>query len=192
MNNTPRTHIVTKGNTRTPIGALLTQGGKPVDLASLTVQAVIKDAKTKLIVQAATSVGVVKQPTSAFTVDVSSNRIISNDHRVNAGDQVIVSSATTLPGGLAAATRYFARDVEDNSFALALTRTGRLTSIADAGTGTHSYFVVGSVTYDFASGNVSAAGAYWLYFVVTDGSGEKDTFPHDDEKLKVEVVDPGF
>lgn len=191
MNNTPRTHTVTKGNTRTPIGALLTQGGKPVDLGSLTVQAVIEDDAGEAV-QAATSTGVVKHPTSTFTVDVSGNLILSNDHRVNAGDQVIVSSSTTLPAGLSAATRYFARDVEDNSFALATTRHGPIVAITDAGTGTHSYYVVGSVTYDFASGNVDEAGTYWLWFVVTDGSSEKDTFPHDGRKVKIEVVDPGF
>jgi hypothetical protein len=187
--NNPQTHTRTLTDTRTPLGAKLTQGGKPIDLTGLTVYATM-ESDDGTVEQSPTVTGVTIQPTTTFTADVSGNRLVANDHRVEVGDQIIVATETTLPGGLAAATRYFARDVEDNSFAVATTRDGLPVTITSAGTGAHTYYVVGSVEYDFAESNVDVAGDYWFWFVVSEG-GETDTFPHDGRKFKVVIVDSG-
>lgn len=189
MSNELQKHTRTKGDTRTPIGALLVQGGKPVDLAGKTVSVIVEqnDGESE---QAETSTGVTAHPTFTFTADVNNNWILHNDHRVKPGDQIVVSSTTTLPGGLTASTRYFARDVEDNCFRLAATRAGTAIDITSAGTGTHIYYVVGSVQYTPAAEVVDAAGVYWVWFVVAE-SGADDHFPHDGRKLMLVVVDNG-
>lgn len=186
--NTLRVHTRTKGDTRTPLGAKLVQNGKPVDLAGKTVTVIIEqddgDAE-----QAETATGVTAHPTFTFTADTTNDFLVCNDHRVEEGDQIIVSnSGGGLPTGLSASTRYFARDVEDNCFKVAATRNGTPVDITGAGTGTNSFYVVGSVQYDFSSGNTDTAGFYWLWFVVAESS-EDDTFPHDGKKLRVEIVE---
>lgn len=188
--NTLHVHTRTKGDIRTPLGCILTQNGKPVDLSGLTVTVVIEqedgDAE-----QAETSTGVTAHPAFTFTVDTTSDWIVRNSHVVKAGDQIIVSnSGGALPTGLSASTRYFARDVEDNVFKVAATRNGTAIDISGAGTGTHSFYVVGSVQYDFSAGNTDTAGNYWLWYRVAE-SAEIDHFPHDGKKLAVRIVDTG-
>lgn len=190
MNNTPHTYTRTKGDTRTPLGCILMQNGKPVDLAGLTVTVVIEqedgDAE-----QVDTATGVTAHPTFTFTADATNDYIVRNSHLVKTGDQIIVSnSGGALPAGMAASTRYFARDVEDNCFKVALTRNGNVVDITGAGTGTHSFYVVGSVQYDFSTANMNEAGNYWLWFRTSEG-GEIDHFPHDGKKLMVTIVDTG-
>ena len=53
------------------------------------------------------------------------------------GDRIRVASSATLPGGLAANTNYFVRDVSGQTFKLAKTLGGDPLDITSAGSGTH-------------------------------------------------------
>ena len=98
------------------------------------------------------------------------------------------SQGGALPSGLAASTRYFAVNVNENTFGLAAT-PGGASVIAGAGTGTQSYYIVGMVLYDWQTADVSAAAiGNRLYFKVYNGSSETDTYP----TAKNGTKNPGF
>lgn len=61
-------------------------------------------------------------------------------HGLALGNRVKVSSADTLPTGLAAATNYFIVEVDTDDFKLSATRGGDPIAYTDAGTGTHTVF----------------------------------------------------
>lgn len=187
MPNQLTTHSVTVGDTLRPLGVIITRNGKPFDISSYTVKVRgYNDDGTAWIAE--TTTGVTAQPTTTFTASASSDWLVSNDHSVREGDQVVLSnSGGALPAGLAASTRYFARDVTPNNFRLAVTPDGSVVDITDAGTGTHSYYVVGTVQYDFQAADVDTAGTYWLWFGLYSGS-ERETVPHDGRRLRIEVV----
>jgi hypothetical protein len=46
----------------------------------------------------------------------------------------------------------------------------------------------GEVQYTFSSGDVDTAGTYYGYFIVIDGSSNRDTFPvrHQDLKIRIQ------
>ena len=71
-------------------------------------------------------------------------------HGFQTGDRVRVSSATTLPAGLSAATTYYVIYVSANTFKLATTdanaTAGTAIDITDTGTGTHSIVGYENVT----------------------------------------------
>lgn len=185
--NTPQTHEITKGNLRTPLGALLAQGGEPIDLASLTVTFFMLDNAGASVVAESTT-GVTKQPTQTFTVDTTENRLICNAHRVQVGQQIVVSnSGGSLPSGLSSATRYFVVARTPNFFKVSFIPNGAPVDITAAGSGTHSFYVVGTVQKEFLAADVDTEGDYWAWFNVEE-SNEKDTFPVDGRKLMVKIV----
>ncbi len=64
---------------------------------------------------------------------------VSAPHGLNIGDRVRVSSATTLPAGLAAATNYFVLTVPSTTtLTLSATSGGAVVNITDTGTGVHT------------------------------------------------------
>lgn len=187
-------HVVNVGDIQKPFGfKLVRPSGQPVDLASLTVKVFGKtDAGAAWITE--TDTGVTKHPTTTFTVDTTRDELIANDHKVKHGDQVVLSnSGGGLPTGLAASTRYFAIDVTPNRFRVSLTPNGRLVDITGSGTGTQSFYVVGSGQYDFVAGDVDTAGRFWLWVRTYDGSSEPETFPivaqDKDRGLPVKIVE---
>lgn len=189
-------HTIQKADTLTPIGRILTKGGKPVDLSSLTVKVLGKknDGTAWIATAVGSQTGITAHPATTFTADAATDRITANGHKAENGMEVVLSNAGgALPTGLAASTRYFVKDVDANSFALALTTNGPVVDITGAGTGTHSFYIVGSVQYDFQTADVAAAGTFWLWFKAYDGSSEIDTFPvirqNDNRGLRVEIVD---
>jgi hypothetical protein len=171
----PRNDIRAKGDRRTGFSAVLTQGGKPVDLAGKTVQFGIFIGTEELL--AYTSTGVTVHPTRAFVVNTSRNSIIANGHNVESGMEVVLAnSGGGLPSGLTAGVRYYACDVEPNSFRLREWLSGPVVSITSAGTGTHTFYIVGSVTYAIAAGVTDLPDRYDERWTVTEG-GLVDTFP---------------
>lgn len=166
-------HLVTKTNTKSAVAFVLKQNGKPIALSGLTVKVLGKtDSYAAWITEGTT--GVSQEPTSTFTA-ASNGLVTAVNHRVQEGDQIIVSSTGTLPTGLSASTPYFAVGVTDNAFGLASVPGGQ-SVITAAGSGTHSFYRKGEVVYDWQSADLASTGSYRLYFNVYDGS-EYDTFP---------------
>jgi hypothetical protein len=163
---------VTKGNTLFPLNSIITNGnGDPIDLSGYTVKfrMVEKDDTTSVIVNDGTT-GITAHPTQNFTASATTDRLTCNGHGVQAGNQIIVSnSGGGLPTGLAASTRYFATEVGANSFKLAETENGAPIDITGAGTGTHSFYILGSVQYDWQSGDVDEAGEFYAWFKLFSG-----------------------
>lgn len=77
--------------------------------------------------------------TDTFTTSATAGSYITfaND-TITDGVKIRVSSATTLPAGLVAATDYYAVDSDTNRCRLSLTRGGASVAITDAGTGVHT------------------------------------------------------
>src|SRR5687768_3837104 len=110
------THRITISDTLLPLNTVIRHAnGDPVDLSLYTVTFVMEqeDGTAEL---AETATGVTAHPTQAFTADTSTSHLKCNAHGVKEGDIVIVASTTTLPTGLTASTRYFARDVSTDRF----------------------------------------------------------------------------
>lgn len=174
------------GDTLTPIGMTLIQSENPVDLAGKTLKFVAYDSVSGTAVVTETASNVTAHPTFTFTADTTENRLKCNGHVAREGDQVVVSSTVTLPTGLAASTRYFVRDVEKNSFRVAEYETGDVVDITAAGSGTHSFYVVGHVQYDWQTADVASKRQMRAFFKVFDGS-ESQTFPSDEDGYPVWV-----
>lgn len=186
------THKIMKGDTRTPIGRVLTQGGQPVDLTGLTVKWIGYKADGTSWFAERTD-GITAQPTTAFTVDTTDKWVIANGHKARIGDQLLLTTSSALPAGLATSTRYFVRDVTPNKFKVSLLPDGSVVDITGSGTGTHSFTIVGSVQGDLQTADVATATGLKgnkLWFRVYDGS-EYDTFPAEDEAIVVVIEEVG-
>lgn len=83
-------------------------------------------------------------PQANFTAAVT-GIITSSAHGLLEGDVVQVSSTVALPSGLSAATNYYVISPTTNTFKLSATRGGTSVTIADTGTGTHTYKLKGKV-----------------------------------------------
>jgi hypothetical protein len=184
-------HVITVGDTLLPLNTVLLDGnGNPFDLANYTVRAEMEtDSGTSEL--ATTTTGVTKHPTQTFTADTTEDTIKCNGHGISENDQIIVAnSGGALPTGLAASTRYFARDVKPNTFKLSTYPKSSVLDITGAGSGTNTFYVVGSVQFDFASTNVDTAGNYRLWFTLDSGA-ELKTLPEGNRWFAVNVVNKG-
>ncbi len=189
MSNESRTaYRVRIGDTQKPFGMVLKHSGNPVDVASLTVKFVALDNPSGATVVTESSDNVTKQPTTTFTVDTSENYLLANDHVVREGDQVVLSnSGGGLPTGLTASTRYFARDVRRNAFRVSAYEGTSPVDFTGAGTGTHSFYIVGHVQHDWQAAHVNQARKMRAWFITLDGSSEEATFPPDADGWPVVV-----
>lgn len=86
-----------------------------------------------------------------FTADAGTDALTATAHGLSDGDQVHVSSTTTLPDPLAADTDYFVISATTNTFQLATTSGGSAIDLTDAGTGTHTVTQNPDDTNDTAS-----------------------------------------
>lgn len=85
------------------------------------------------------NIGAILQAT--FTASAVTQLLTSNGHGFSAGDKIRVSSGTTLPTGLSAATDYYVINPTTNTFQVSATLNGVAVTIGDAGTGTHTLVV---------------------------------------------------
>jgi hypothetical protein len=181
-------HRITKGDTLDPLNAVLRYGnGDPIDLSAFTMKFRMEtDAGVEELAETAT--GVTAHPTQTFTA-ASAGLATCNSHGVKEGDQIVVATSGTLPSGLAASTRYFAVNVTPNAFGLA-TVPGGQTVIAGAGTGTHTFYVVGSIQMEFLAAQVDTAGTFRGWFVRESGA-DQWTHPEGDSWYEIRVVEAG-
>ena len=183
-------HRITLDDTLLPLNTVLRHAnGDPIDLSAYTVKFAMEksDGTSEL---AATTTGVTAHPTQTFTASTTTELMTCNGHGVEHGDQIIVASSGTLPTGLTASTRYFAVQVNPNTFALATLPDGPPIDITGAGSGTHTFYIVGSVQMDFAAANVDTAGTYYGWFTLTSGS-ELKTLPEGDRWYEIRIIEKG-
>lgn len=185
------THTVTVGDTLLPLNAVLRHAnGDPIDLSAYTVKAVMElsDGTSEL---AATETGVTVHPTQTFTAEADDEYLTCRAHGVEEGDQIIVAnSGGALPTGLAASTPYFAINVTRNKFQLSTLPDGPAINITADGSGTNTFYVVGSVQFDFASTNVDTAQVQRFWFQLSSGA-ELKHLPEGDRWIEVRVVGLG-
>lgn len=161
--------------------------GTPVSLSGSTVKVFMTDntGPPGATVIAETTTGVTAEPTQTFTA-ATTDLLTCNDHGVKEGNQIVVATSGTLPTGLAAATRYFPIEISPNSFKVALTPSGPPIDITGTGSGTHTFYIVGSATYDWQAADVATAGTYWLWFVRVIG-GEKESVPNGGRQMRIDI-----
>ncbi len=171
-----------------PINILVAPVGiGPIDLSAYTPKITIEDSSGTAVVTAATT-GLTVQPTQNFTADATTDRLTCYQHGIREGDQLLLTTnAADLPAGLLTATRYFAVNIDEVSWQVSLRAQGAAVDITDAGTGTHSFAIVGSLQYlpqsTYAVGLYSA----WIELV----GSTTDILPDDENGFDIEVVRKG-
>jgi hypothetical protein len=159
---------------------LLDRGGGAIDLTGLTVKLAVDDVDGVNVV-AATTTGVSIQPTNSVTVDATNGEWKAINHGLKQGDEVILATSDVLPAGFATATRYFVRDATPHRFKLSYKPNTVAIALTDAGSGSHTYYVVGHVTRAWQTGELPAVTAdgedHRAYWTVTDGSSLVSTHP---------------
>ncbi len=167
------------GDRARPFFAVLVTGDDtpaPVDLSSSTCTFSMKaaDGTTKVAAQAMTV-----HPTQTWTADTTNNRIAAADNKARNGDQVILSnSGGALPTPFAAATRYWVVNRNTANLQLSATPDGTPIVLTGSGTGTHSFYIVGSCQYPWVALDVDTAGSYGGFVQETVG-GLVRTYPVD-------------
>ena len=184
-------HTVTVGDTLDPLDVVLRdKNGNPYNLASYTVKVRMElvDGTEEL---AATATGVTAHPTQTFTAEADDEYLTCVGHGLTDGDQIIVAnSGGALPTGLSASTRYWPINITENRFQVAAYPQGPAIALTADGTGTNTFYIVGSVRYTFAALNVDTAQTMRLWFTLTSGS-DVLTEPKGDSWFEVRVVASG-
>lgn len=162
-------HILTVGETGSPVAVRMMDGTDPLDLGSYTVQ-VYGEERDGTAWIAETTTGVTEHPTRTFTASATTNRLTSNAHQYENGWQVVLSTSGTLPSGLSAATRYFVANRTPNDFQLTERPGGPVIDISSAGSGTHTMYALGVAQYTFQSADVDTAGEFALWLRAYDGA----------------------
>jgi hypothetical protein len=166
-----------------PLNIICYLNGDPYDWTGKTAAFVLEEDDGTDLTEAGTATA---HPTQTFTADATTDRLTCVGHGVKLNDQVIVASTTTLPTGLSASTRYFAVSVTPNSFKVDLEPNGPGIDITGAGSGTHTFYIVGSVQIDFGAGDVDATGPFRLWVKSTSGS-ETTHFPDNEQGIPVSI-----
>jgi hypothetical protein len=182
-------HVRIIGDTLTKLNMLVVLNGEPVDLSAYTVKWELEE-DDGTVITAATSTGITSHPTQTFTADTTTNQIKCNSHGVELGQKIVVATSGTLPTGLSASTNYFATDITPDRFKLEEYPGAGAIDITGSGSGTHTFYVVGSVQYDFLSTEVDEAGLFraWITLV---SSSEIHTFPDDEYGIPIEIKAKG-
>lgn len=180
-----------KGATYLPENVIITLDGNQMDLAGLTVKVYIVNAgDTSDVVANNVTTGITIHPTQTFTASATTNLLTKVAHGVQLNQQVVLSnSGGALPAGLSTSTPYFAVQVNPNTFALATLPDGTPIDITDAGTGTHSFYIVGSLQVDLQSTWVDSVGTFNVFLNIYSGS-EFATVPKDDNGILLFVKSP--
>lgn len=76
---------------------------------------------------------------TVFTADAGTDFITSAGHGLTNGQVLLLTSSTSLPGGLALSTPYYVISKTTDTFQVALTAGGSAVDITDTGTGTHKW-----------------------------------------------------
>lgn len=177
-------HVRLVGSTLLPINLRFEDDDGPLNLASYTLKIRVEDEGGTVIVNNSAT-GVTAHPTQTFT-GASTGLATCVKHGVKTDDQVIVAnSGGALPTGLAASTRYFAVDVTPNAFGLASV-PGGASVITAAGTGTNTFYIVGSAQYAPPVGVTGTVQNARLWGVLESGS-DIHYIPNDELGMAIEI-----
>lgn len=137
---------------------------------------------------AATSI--TAHPTQSFTAEADDDYLTCNDHGVQPGDQIVVAnSGGALPTGLSASTRYWPINISPNRFQLATSPEGGAINLTTDGTGTNTFYVVGSWQATNAQASLSGltAQTYRAWVVAYNGATQVETAPASAAGFPIEV-----
>lgn len=165
------THKRKIGETLKRLNTILMLGDDPYDVASLTVKFQMEEEVSGTSTVAESTTGVTIHPTQTFTLDSTNNWIKCNAHGYQVGQTWVPATSGSLSGtGLTAATRYLIVERDQDWFRVALRSGGSAVTIAAAGSGTHTGYIVGSVQKVFLAADVDTVGRYSAWWTVFDGS----------------------
>lgn len=133
-------------------------------------------------------------PTQTFTAEADDEFLTCNGHGVKAGDQIIVAnSGGALPSGLSASTRYWPINITANRFQVAAYPDGPAVTFTTDGTGTNTFYVVGSwqATNGQASFSSLTEQTYWAWVAAYNGATLVETAPASKTGFPIEIVGQG-
>lgn len=180
------THKRKLGDLLQPVNTIIMYGDDPYDVAALTVKFQMEEEATGTSVVAESTTGVTIHPTKVFTLDSTNNWIKCNAHGYQVGQTWVSATSGSLSGtGLTAATRYMVVERDQDWFRVAVRSGGAAVTIAAAGSGTHTGFIVGSVQKVFLAADVDTAGRFNSWWTVYSGT-DKATAPSNGQ-ITVEI-----
>lgn len=184
------TTTITKGDTLLPLNSVIyASAGNPMDLSDYTVKVLMVNKDSGAVVVNELETGVTVHPTQNFTANATTDLLSCNAHGMVADLPIVLSTSGTLPGGLTAGVWYYPVQITPTKFAVSETPNGAPIDITSTGSGTHSFCVVGSVQYDWQSGDVDETGNFYLHFRIYDDN-ERVTAPHDGDTWLIQIVAP--
>lgn len=133
-------------------------------------------------------------PTQTFTAEADDDYLTCNDNGVKDDDQIIVAnSGGGLPGALAASTRYWPINISKNRFQLAAYPGGGAINLTTDGTGTNTFYVVGSWQATNAQAALSSltVQTYRAWVAAYNGATLVETAPASVYGFPIEVVAQG-
>jgi hypothetical protein len=182
-----KTHQLKIGDTLKPLNSILYYGDDPYDIAALSVKFQMEGEDNGTSKVAESTTGVTIHPTQTFTLDSTNNWIKCDAHGFKVGQTWVPATSGSLSGtGLTAATRYRIVETDQDWFRVSLRSGGAAVTIAAAGSGTHSGFIVGSVQKAFLAADVNAVGRYSAWWTVYSGS-DRATAPTNGQ-ITVEIL----
>lgn len=141
---------------------------------------------------AATSI--TPHPTQAFTAEADDDYLTCNDHGVKPGDQIVVAnSGGALPAGLSVSMRYWPVNISANRFQLATSPEGGAINLTTDGTGTNTFYVIGSWQATNAQASLSGltVQTYRAWVAAYNGATLIETAPASVYGFPIEVVAQG-
>ena len=142
--------VVGNSITGSPSGVILVSTGNDIDV----IRNDIHDAGTGGSNATISYYGT--DSSATFTVDAGTDIVTSSSHGISDGQNITLTSSTTLPAGLSASTTYYVNLIDANTFYLVTTRldangtpnptadAATAVDITDTGTGTHTWHIINS------------------------------------------------
>jgi hypothetical protein len=197
MANTYKPFILYVGDTLRPLGIIFksTRGAIALNSGTYTVKFAMDDSADADIISW-TSSRITIEPTKAVTANATTHEFTAENHQLLQDDEIIFATDDTLPAPLVAGTRYFVRNASPHKFKVSDRPNGTPIELTNAGTGNHTFYIVGYAHYTFDVGDSATptTGTAYnkAYFQLIDSGGKITTYPLDDYipvKINAEVED---
>lgn len=189
--NEGSTSVRITGDRLSPLNVICYLDGNPYDWTSKTASYVLEEEDGTSLTEAGT---ITAHPTQTFTAGTGSDedflRCVA--HGAKNGDQVVLATSGTLPTGLTAATRYYVVNAQPNEFKVSASPNGNPIDItAASGSGTHTFYIVGSVQIAFGAADVDDTTQPFRLWIVSTSGGLTQHFPDTEKGLTLRIVAEG-